>query len=106
LLQSRYVQDFLSRVTNLSTPSLILNVFLAYLVFKIVWIPLRAFYRAYFHPLSHIPGPKGAVWGSFWSINWLIWPRRGTLVRQLDGWHDKYGKIRSLRLLQNLDLLG
>ena len=48
-------------------------------------------YRGYFHPLSHIPGPRLARFTSFWAVREASGDYRFHVrLREL---HDKYGDV-------------
>ncbi len=49
-----------------------------------------AFYNAYLHPLSHIPGPKVAASN---RIQWARHIRNGTMAHWIQRLHEKYGDV-------------
>ena len=65
-----------------------------------LWIPLslvlfeasKIIYRLTLHPLASFPGPKLAAATNFYAAYYdLIC--KGTLIKQIPDWHDKYGGI-------------
>ncbi|ORY63203.1 cytochrome P450 [Pseudomassariella vexata] len=56
------------------------------------FIVLRSFYRLFFHPLSHIPGPKlAAISHAYEFYHDAI--RKGMYIWEIEKMHEKYGPI-------------
>lgn len=58
----------------------------------IVWPALVTTYRAYFHPLSHVPGPKLAAITRLYIFYYNVIEDGGFYLR-LDELHKKYGRF-------------
>lgn len=64
------------------------------LVFSLggIWILLRSVYRLFFHPLSHIPGPKlAAISRAYEFYHDAI--RNGMYIWEIEKMHEKYGSL-------------
>ncbi|OCL03416.1 cytochrome P450 monooxygenase-like protein [Glonium stellatum] len=75
---------------RLSSPQGILAVFTAFLVIISSYTIFNAIYNVYFHPLSHVPGPKLA------AASWIPYARRalkGNLVPWIKRLHEQYGDV-------------
>lgn len=75
---------------RLSSPQGILAVFGAFIVIISSCAIFNAVYNAYFHPLSHIPGPKLAAAS---RIPYVRRSLNGRLVRWIKQMHDQYGDV-------------
>ncbi|ORY04572.1 cytochrome P450 [Clohesyomyces aquaticus] len=52
-----------------------------------------AIYRVYFHPLSHIPGPRLTAATHWFGFYWDVFPCTGEYMNQFERYHAKYGPI-------------
>ena len=58
----------------------------------IAYLVLQSIYRLYFHPLSHIPGPKlAAITHGYEFYHNII--RGGLFIWELERLHEVYGKL-------------
>ncbi|KAL4934335.1 cytochrome P450 [Aspergillus undulatus] len=57
-----------------------------------IFLLARAIYRLYFHPLSHIPGPKLAAISGLYEFYYDVC-RSGRFLFQIEKMHRKYGPI-------------
>ena len=57
-----------------------------------VWLLLRSIYRLYFHPLSHIPGPKIAIVSRLYEFYHDV-IRGGMYIWEVEKMHEKYGQF-------------
>ncbi|KAL4789404.1 cytochrome P450 [Aspergillus venezuelensis] len=57
-----------------------------------IFLLARSIYRLYFHPLSHIPGPKLAAISHLYEIYYDIW-RGGRYLFKIEQMHQQYGPI-------------
>lgn len=64
-------------------------------VFLICYCVLKSIYNVYFHPLSHIPGPRLAAVGSFYEF-WYDVIKDGTYLWKIEEMHEKYGEYPDL----------
>lgn len=60
----------------------------------IAWIVTRSVYRAYFHPLARVPGPRLGAVTSLWYAYHVRNGHMGTLGKTL---HKKYGRVVRVR---------
>lgn len=55
---------------------------------------IRSIYRLYFHPLSHIPGPKLAAMTHLYEFYYdVCTPGGGRFLFQIEKLHRKYGTL-------------
>jgi hypothetical protein len=52
-----------------------------------------AIYRIYFHPISHIPGPKWAAVTEWYQSYYDLWPHTGRFLWKTAELHEQYGPI-------------
>jgi hypothetical protein len=52
-----------------------------------------ACYRIYFHPISHIPGPKLAAVTEWYQSYYDLWPHSGRFLWKTAELHEQYGPI-------------
>lgn len=52
---------------------------------------LKCIYNIFFHPLSHIPGPRLAAMGSFYEFYFDV-IKDGTYLWEIEKMHEQYGK--------------
>jgi hypothetical protein len=52
-----------------------------------------ACYRVYFHPISHIPGPKLAAFTYWYQSYYDLWPHSGRFLWKTIELHEQYGPI-------------
>jgi hypothetical protein len=65
--------------------------FVALPALAFVYLVTKTIYRLYFHPLSHIPGPRLAACTSLYNAYYDI---LGTgLVKELPDYHARYGPV-------------
>ncbi|KAL4936174.1 hypothetical protein BDV06DRAFT_233669 [Aspergillus oleicola] len=57
-----------------------------------IFLLARTIYRLYFHPLSHIPGPKLAAISHLYEVYHDIW-RGGLYLFEIEKMHKQYGPI-------------
>ncbi|KAL4748424.1 hypothetical protein BDW72DRAFT_214810 [Aspergillus terricola var. indicus] len=71
-----------------------MNAFLIWLVLLglSIFLLARAVYRLYFHPLSHIPGPRLAAISSLYEFYYDVC-HSGRFLFQIEEMHRKYGPI-------------
>lgn len=55
---------------------------------------IKPIYNVYFHPLSHVPGPRLAAMGSLYEF-WYDVVKDGTYLWKIEEMHEKYGKYTS-----------
>lgn len=55
-----------------------------------LWFGSKAIYRLYWHPLSHIPGPKRAAISHLYEFYYDV-IRGGTYLFEVEKMHQKYG---------------
>lgn len=67
----------------------IILVLLAFLLY----LGALACYRMYFHPISHIPGPKLAAFTYWYQSYYDLWPHSGRFLWKTIDLHEKYGPI-------------
>ena len=61
--------------------------------FLATYLIVGGIWRVYFHPLSHLPGPKLAGLTYFYQSYFDIYPYQGRWLWQQIALHDKYGPI-------------
>ncbi|KAL2793511.1 cytochrome P450 [Aspergillus keveii] len=57
-----------------------------------IYLLARTIYRLYFHPLSHIPGPKLAAATHLYEFYYDVW-RGGLYLFEIEKMHQQYGPI-------------
>ncbi|KAK6527650.1 hypothetical protein TWF694_004632 [Orbilia ellipsospora] len=91
------LRELLNYFFSLSVPVKLLYIFAFYTVFfTLIYIPIRFVYRAYFDPLSKIPGPKWVlISGSYNKLYWDVLPGKGygELHSYILKLHQQYGHI-------------
>lgn len=69
------------------------------LAIGVAYLVVRSFYRIFFHPLSHIPGPKlAAISHAYEFYHDAV--RGGMYIWEIEKMHQKYGQL--LRRLPQL----
>ena len=70
---------------------------MAFLMFLAVaalaYTAVLAIYRIYFHPMSHIPGPKLAAITYWYQSYYDLWPHSGRFLWKTAELHEQYGPI-------------
>jgi hypothetical protein len=59
----------------------------------LVYFIALACYRIYFHPISHIPGPKLAAFTYWYQSYYDLWPHSGRFLWKTIELHKQYGPI-------------
>ena len=59
----------------------------------LVYLAALACYRIYFHPISHIPGPKLAAFTYWYQSYYDMWPYSGRFLWKIKELHEQYGPI-------------
>lgn len=79
--------------------------FLAYVVLTIalLYLPLLALYRLYFHPLAKFPGPKLAAITRYFEAYYDV-IRGGQYTFKISELHQKYGKLQFCRSFETARL--
>ena len=62
-------------------------------VAALAYIVTLACYRIYFHPISHIPGPKLAAFTYWYQSYYDLWPHSGRFLWKTAELHEQYGPI-------------
>jgi hypothetical protein len=70
---------------------------MAYLIFiavaTLAYLVVLACYRIYFHPISHIPGPRLAAFTYWYQSYYDLWPHSGRFLWKTAELHEQYGPI-------------
>lgn len=59
----------------------------------VIYLVALACYRIWFHPISHIPGPKLAAFTYWYQSYYDMWPHSGRFLWKTVELHEKYGPI-------------
>ncbi|KAI5785826.1 cytochrome P450 [Geopyxis carbonaria] len=78
-------------VATLLQPSTLYN-WKLWVATTLIYIFSICIYRLYFHPLSHVPGPRLAAISTLWQIYWNV-IRGGELTSQLPRVCQQYGTV-------------
>lgn len=62
-------------------------------VAALAYTAVLAIYRVYFHPISHIPGPKLAAITYWYQSYYDLWPHSGRFLWKTAELHEQYGPI-------------
>jgi hypothetical protein len=59
----------------------------------LAYLGALAIYRIYFHPNSHIPGPKLAAFTYWYQSYYDLWPHSGRFLWKTIELHEQYGPV-------------